>query len=264
MRLSIARWMARPTRRALAKSRFFGTSAVIGVSTKPGLSVTTDTPDRCSRLRRPWRNDRQPALGGAVHVVALPAAVARDRGDDRHACRPAAPRSRLASRVSSATVAVKFTSSASTVSADARSDSAAWSGSVPWAISATSRPPERRIARVHHRRVASRSRARPAPRSPTSRSAADARVVRHRGEPLGVAAQQEEARSALGVGPRRLAGDGRGGADDQDAPSAAIRRGDTAPEGGGEPGVHAGRRTPSTPGKKARKLSGLMRASLAG
>ena len=53
-RASIARWMARPTRRGLAKSRFFGTPAVIGVSTKPGLIVRTLTPERKSRLR-PWR-----------------------------------------------------------------------------------------------------------------------------------------------------------------------------------------------------------------
>jgi hypothetical protein len=33
--------MARPSRRGLAKSRFFGTPAIIGVSTKPGLIVRT-------------------------------------------------------------------------------------------------------------------------------------------------------------------------------------------------------------------------------
>lgn len=105
-RRSIARCTARP---ALTKKRTLTSPAVIGVSTEPGSSVTTATPDRASRLE-PFQRPVETAFRSAVEIIALAAPVTRDRGDHGDAAGPGAS-NRLASRVMSSTVGAHARSS---------------------------------------------------------------------------------------------------------------------------------------------------------
>ena len=78
-----ARYTPLPTVEASAQSGFFGKSAVIGVSTNPGLMVTTRTPRAMEPIAQPLKKYRHRSLGCPIDVVALPTAISGNGGNDR-------------------------------------------------------------------------------------------------------------------------------------------------------------------------------------
>ena len=174
--------------------------------------------------------------------------------------RPAAS-NRLASGVSRATAEPKFTSIERSVSA-ALAWQRAWSGSTPCASSATSSPPRA----VH---AASTTSSQPLMIGRVEQGGLDPRgtagpeVGGHGLEAIGVPRRQEEPGSVRGVDAGGFRGDRGRGPDDR-GPGSAAQEACTRRQNEEENlGSWCGRNR-SSRGKNARKLSGLMRASLAG
>ena len=204
--------------------------AVIGVSTKPGLSVTTATPAWMQPVPQALEEPVEPALGGAVDVVALPSAVAGHRADHRDA---PAPR-----RLEPVGQRGEQRHRRDEVHLDgARALRRRWPGRGPGPAARRGRSAPRPA-----RRTPARPARRP-PRSAADRSTSssavstaaaprDPEVGGHRLEPIGVAAGEEQAGSVRGVDPGGFRGDGRRGADDRGpgrrlsrhAPAARRRR----------------------------------------
>ena len=161
--------MARAARRGELARGFRGSWAVIGVSTNPGLNVTTATSGGTSRCPQALEEPVDPALGGTVDVIALPPPIARHGADDRDACRaPCSFELASASKVRSATVAEPKLTSSARAASRALAWHRSWSGSI--AVGQKSHvESSAENARLHHRAHVGRDRARRAPRSRPSR-----------------------------------------------------------------------------------------------